>query len=376
VELITEREDLMNATKTTIHLAPAMFSDQGRVLVEAEDASLRASTFRFPSGVCGVRLTSDIGELVLLPFQGQQVWSATFGGRNLTMQSMFDQPYPTRVFLDTFGGFLQHCGITGVGSPGPEDTHPLHGELPNAPYGSAYIVLGQDEAGTYIGLGGQYRHTVAFAHNYLAAPLAKLYAGSTIFRVSMTITNLKQSEQLLMYLAHVNFKPVDNGRLVYSAKPTPEHVRVRSSIPTHISPGPGYVEFIQELGEHPDVHHVLAPGLAFDPEGVFFIDYLPDADGWAHSMQVHPEGYADYIGHRPEQLPKGTRWISRTADQDAIALVEAGTCEPEGYHAETAKGNVKFIPPGGQFRADFRIGSLTPAEAKTIAAKVADVIAE
>jgi hypothetical protein len=133
------------------------------------------------------------------------------------------------------------------------------------------------------------------------------------------------------------------------------------------------VDFIEELGKHPEKHHVLAPGLAFDPEAVFFIDYLADADGWAHSMQLHPDGKADYIGHRPEQLPKGTRWISRTADQDAIALVEAGTCEPEGFHAEQAKGNVKYLAPGETFRADFRIGALSPEEAQAMARKIVSI---
>ncbi len=358
--------------QSVIHLTPAMFAERERVLVESTETGLAASTFRFDSGVCGLRLRSsqlgaDTGELVLLPFQGQQVWSVVFKDRDLTMRSVFDQPYPTRVFLDTFGGFMQHCGITGVGSPGPKDTHPLHGELPNAPYGEAYIVIGEDESGAYIGLGGRYRHTVAFSHAYVAEPLAKLYAGSTLFNASMSITNLKRSDQVLMYLAHVNFRPVDNGRLIYAARPTSEHVRVRSSIPSHISPGPGYVEFIEELGRHPEAHHVLAPGMAFDPEAVFFIDYLADATGWAHSMQLHPDGNVDYIGHRPDQLPKGTRWISRTADQDAIAIVEAGTCEPEGFFAEREKGNVKYLAPGATFRADFRIGSLSQDEAAGIA---------
>lgn len=368
----------MKAAESIIQLTPAMFDRRELVLAERHlqdtNQALTACTFRFDSGVCGLRLTSDVGELVLLPFQGQQIWSVAFNGRNLTMKSMFDQPYPTRVFLETFGGFLQHCGITGVGSPGPEDSHPLHGELPNAPYGRAYVVIGEDEGGPYIGMGGRYRHTVAFAHNYLAEPRVKLYAGATIFNVSMTIANLKLSEQQLLYLAHVNFKPVDNGELVYTAKPTPEHVRVRASIPTHITPGPGYVEFIEALGEHPEKHHVLTPDMAFDPEAVFFIDYLADRDGWAHSMQVHPDGKADYIGHRPEQLPKGTRWISRTNDQDAIALVEAGTCEPEGYHAELAKGNVKYLAPGETFRADFRIGALSPRAADEMAQKIDSVV--
>lgn len=359
------------ASETCIYLAPEFFSEHEKLLVDYE--GLSAYTFRFDSGVCAVRLTSEKGELVLLPFQGQQVWSAIFDGRDLTMKSMFDQPYPTREFLDTFGGFLQHCGASAAGGPGPQDTHPLHGELPNAPYQSAYLVAGEDDVGTYIGLGGAYQHTVAFSHNYVAEPLARLYAGRSLFKVAITITNLKQSPQTLMYLAHVNFKPIDHGRLVYSAQTAPEHVRVRSSIPAHIKPGPGYAEFIQELGRNPQKHHVLAPELAFDPEVVFFIDYLADAEGWAHSMQIHPDGAADYIRHRPEQLPRATRWISRTADQDAIALVEAGTCEPEGYTAEKAKGNVRSLAPGEQFSAEIEIGALSPAEAQQMERQIAAI---
>ena len=368
----------MSSVENVIHLGPEMFVERERLLAEAAigtgGETLSARTFRFDSGVCGLRLVSNVGELVLLPYQGQQVWSAAFNGRDLTMQSMLDQPYPTRVFLDTFGGFMQHCGITGVGSPGPEDNHPLHGELPNAPYGKATLLLGEDEEGRYIGMTGQYRHTVAFAHNYVAQPVVKLYANRTLFTVRMQITNLKASEQQLLYLAHVNFKPVDNGKLVYSAIPTPEHVRVRASIPSHITPGPGYVEFIEELGKRPEIHHVLTPEMAFDPEGVFFIDYLADDEGWAHSMQLHPDGNVDYIGHRPDQLPKATRWISRTPDQDAIALVEAGTCEPEGFHTEQAKGNVQYLAPGARWHADFRIGALASDEAEQLAQKVEAVI--
>jgi hypothetical protein len=365
----------MGSHETTLHLDPGMFTRAERVLVESEgpDRALSASAFRFESGVCGLRLTSRLGELVMLPYQGQQVWSATFNGRNLTMQSMFDQPYPTRDFLRTFGGFLQHCGITGVGGPGPEDDHPLHGELPNAPYEEAYVLVGEDDSGPYIGLGGRYRYTVAFGHHYAATPRVTLHAGSTRFDVAMTITNLKRATQEMLYLAHVNFRPIDHARLVYSAPA--ENVRVRASIPDHIKPGPGYAEFLQALSEDPAKHHVLAPGMAYDPEGVFFIDYLADGDGWAHSMQVHPDGTADYLAHHTDPLNHATRWISRTPDQDAIALVEAGTAEPEGYHAEKAKGNVKVLAPGESVTMRLRIGSLAPDEAEAMKAHIQDIVA-
>ena len=115
--------------------------------------------------MCALRLQNELGELVLLPFQGQQIWSAAFGGRNLTMKSMFDQPRPTRNYLETYGGFLLHCGVTAMGVPAGGDTHPLHGELPNAPYQKAWLVAGEDER-ALPGLGGEYQHTVAFNINY------------------------------------------------------------------------------------------------------------------------------------------------------------------------------------------------------------------
>jgi len=55
-------------------------------------------------------------------------------------------------------------------------------------------------------------------------------------------------------------------------------------------------------------------------------------------------------------------------------MVEAGTCEPEGYTAEKAKGNIKTIAPGDTFRADFRIGALSPDEADAVEARIGRII--
>jgi hypothetical protein len=363
----------MSHNLTRIYLSPSLFTEHERPLVE--HGPLKASAFRYESSVSGLRLENECGRLVLLPFQGQQIWSAEFGGRVLTMKSMFAEPRPTRSYLETYGGFLVHCGATAMGVPGKEDTHPLHGELPNAPYQKAWIVAGADDQGPFIGLGGQYQHTVAFSFNYLAEPLVRLRAGSSLIQVELTISNLKRSEMEFMYLAHANFRPVDNGRLVYSAIQTPEHVRVRTSIPSHIRPKPGYVEYIEELRRYPERHHLLAPGLAFDPEVVFNIDYLADEAGWAHSLQVHPDGSADYIRHRPSQLDKGVRWICRTADQDALGLALPATAEPEGYSAEKAKGHIKVIPAGGSYHCEMEMGLLEAAAAAALEARINKMIA-
>ena len=348
--------------QTTLHLTPEQFASQETPL--AELGELTASTFRYPSGVCALRLKNALGDLVLLPFQGQQIWDATMRGRRLTMKSMFDQPYPTRDFLSTYGAFLLHCGATAIGAPGSGDTHPLHGELHNAPYLSAALVLGADEKGQYIGLTGIYRHTVAFNYNYTATPLVKLYTASSVFAISMTIQNLKASSMPLMFLEHVNFLPINDGRLVQTVICNPENMKVRANIPPFMEVAPGYREFVKVLQEHPEKHLVFDSNLVYDPEMVLFLNYLPDENGWAHTMQIHPDGSGDILRHRPEQLNHGVRWICRTADQDAIGI-EPCTAEVEGYIAEKQKGNVRSLPGGAAFTSELEVGVLTVEETRS-----------
>jgi hypothetical protein len=347
-----------------INLSPNFFSEREKTLVS--QGELTATTFLFESGVAGLKLQNSRGELVILPYQGQQIWSAVMDGRNLTMKSMFDEPKATTAYLETYGGFLLHCGVTAMGVPGAGDTHVLHGELPNAPYQKAYIVLGEDAKGRYIGLGGVYHHTVAFATNYLAKPLVKLYEGSTMFEVVLEVENLKSSPMELMYLAHINYCPVDNGRLVYSAPSTPEYIKVRTKIPTHIKFPDGYKEMVEDLALHPEKHNVFIPGKKYEPEVVLFVDYLADENGWGHTMQVLPDGTADYVKHKPKQLDHGVRWICRTADQDALGMIEAATAEPEGYTAEKAKGNIKIVKPKSTWRCEMEMGTVSPKEAAKV----------
>ena len=358
--------------ESTIHLHKAQFLDLEKPL--AELGHLKASTFLFPSGVHGIRLQNDVGQMVVLPFQGQQIWSLEFFGRNLTMKTMFDMPY-NAPYLQTYGGFLIHCGATAMGVPGAGDNHPLHGELPNAPYQTAQLLIGEDAKGRYLAVSGAYQHTVAFAFNYKAKPMVKLYENSSKIDVHFELENLKNSSMELMYMAHVNFRPVDNSELKYSAVTSSDTVRVRTSIPSHLNPPPGYAKFLEQLSQNPGLHHKLKPGLSFDPEVVFYIDYLADQDGWAHSLQVHPSGVSDYIAHKPSQLGHGVRWISRTPDQDCLGIVLPATAEPEGVTAERAKGNIKTLEAHGVFSLDLEIGALLETETTRVEATIESLIA-
>jgi len=91
---------------------------------------------------------------------------------------------------------------------------------------------------------------------------------------------------------------------------------------------------------------------------------VADAEGWAHALQVHPDGRADYAAHQPEQAPIASRWLCRTPEQDAIGLSMPATSGVEGYRAEKALGRVVGLPGGATWRIDMRLGALTAPEAQ------------
>ena len=362
-------------SNTIIQLQEQFFTEKEKVFVELD--GLSASLFRYDTGVCGLRLTNTRGELIMLPFQGQQIWDCTFDERRLTMKSMFTQPIPTREYLGTYGAFFVHCGVLAMGVPSKDDTHPLHGDIPNAAYQKAYLQIGSDERGSFIGLGGQLEYTVAFNHHYQFEPLVKLYANETIVPVSARLTNLKKTDMEYMYMAHTNFCPVDNGRIVYSAPCTPESTRVSINVPAHIKssyPIEDFKAFLQALKDDPAKHTVLTSDLILDPEVIFFIDYQADEEGFAHSMQIHPDGYAHYIAHRLAELDKGVRWMCRTPDQDALGLYLPATAEHQGYLAEKEKGNVKVLPAGESVEFRENVGLLSPEQAKETEEKIQKIL--
>lgn len=344
---------------TRIDLYDANFERLERPLCRFGEIAV--STFRYDSSIAALRISNARGQIIVLPFKGQQIWRASFDQRDLTMRSMFDEPVDTRDYLATYGAFFNHCGLTGLGAPGPDDNHPLHGELPNAPMKTAWLEI--DEASGAVTLWGTYQHTIAFATNYLATIKTTLTAGSALLDLSVSVENLKQTPMDLMYLGHGNFRPVDNAQLHYTAAYDASSVRVRRSIPSHVTPAPGYADFLAELADTPTAHHSLTPGLAFDPEVVFEIDMKADADGVAHALHAHPDGCADYVSFRPDQAPLCMRWICRTPDQDGLGLAFPATSGVEGHGAEKAKGRVVTLAGGAVWQLGMKIGALSAAEA-------------
>ncbi|WP_256753950.1 DUF4432 family protein [Mesorhizobium sp. Mes31] len=340
-----------------IALVPEQFGPSETVV--ARYAGLVAKAFRFRSGVAGLRIGNEKGEIVMLPFQGQQIWDATFLDRSLTMRSMFEEPVATRDYLSNYGAFFLHCGATAMGNPGPNDSHPLHGDLPNAPYGDVQLMVGDNSEGPFMAVTGRCRQTVAFSHDYVMKPTVLLQRDATSVAVDIVIENRKHSPMELMYLAHINFRPADDGRLVDSVANDRADIVVRQVLPPFFTPSKSYLAYRDAIVADPSRHRMLTKGEPIDPELVLTMKAQADAEGWAHALQVHPDQTADFVSFRPSELNYAVRWITRGADQDALGLVLPATAEPDGYLAAKERGRLVHVAPGGIFRCALRFGAMT-----------------
>ena len=340
---------------TRIPLYRALFAEQEKTLLQSAD--FKVSAWVYPSGVLAVSLENSRGKLVVLPYQGQMIWSAVFDGCDLTMTNLFEQPRPSPTVIGTYGCFMFHSGLLRNGCPAPTDDHALHGEMPCAPMDTAWLEIGED----FLRLGGEYEYAQGFGDRYRARPSVTLWAGSALFDIAMEVTNLAGKPMDLMYMAHMNYAYVDDGRFVEPFGM--QRLRLRTSVPDHVKPTPAWSAYMAQLAEHPaQLMRLDQPGL-YDPEIVFFFDDVgTDAQGQAHFLLDHPSGAAFYTRYRPEQFAHAARWILHNPDQQVAAFVLPSTCEPEGYNAEKAKGNLRSLKAGASAAFSVTTGYLNTLE--------------
>jgi hypothetical protein len=179
----------------------------------------------------------------------------------------------------------------------------------------------------------------------------------------------------LMYMCHVNFRPVEEGRIVQCVGWTREGMKLRTTIPGHVSVSEGFRDFMARLEENPRLTEIIKPEDEYNPEVVFFMNSpRVDEQGWSHFLQVHPDGSADYIRYKTKELDHSARWISRTEDQAGLGLALPATCDPEGYTAEKRKGNIKLI--SGQSSVSFSVvaGYLEAKEAQEMEDRIGRIM--
>lgn len=345
-------------TDLRIPLPRDAFPERGERRI-AEGGAFSATAFRYPSGVEALRLSNARGMVTLLPFLGQMIWDAEFDGRRLTMGSAFPWPPAGSSILETYGAFAYHAGVLRNGTPGPQDSHPLHGEMPVAEMDSAHLIFGEDARGGFMELGGQRDHVIGFGPNYRATPRVRLHAEDGLIEVEMAVENRSAQPMELMYMLHANFAFVPGARIVQPAPFTPDRTEVRRSVPGHVAPTTEFLALLEDLVANPGRMECLSEPELYAPEQVFYIRRPgTDAAGLTRMLMELPEGGAFSAAWRPEDLPFCVRWILNDGDAQVAAFALPSTCEPEGYTAEKAKGHVRLLAPGACARFPVTLGWL------------------
>jgi hypothetical protein len=351
-----------------INLNAIRFTDQPVILLEAGRMTVRA--FRYSTGVEAVSVTTPRGEITVLPFKGQQVWRAAFDGRPLTMKSMFDEPQATTDYLSTYGAFLIHCGISAMGGPSAADTHPLHGEIPNARFQSAHLLLGEDQTGPTLTIAGDCIQARAFTYHYRFHTEVALRPDATHIDVAVTVENLRPAPFELMYLAHVNFRPVDGARLLDTTPADESGTGIRADARPGLQASEAQLHLMKSWVADPKLHRQIVPGQRIVPEAVMTLECRADTEGWAHGMQILADGSADFISHRPSELPFAVRWISRQGDQEALGLVLPATAGVDGYLTEKGKGRLVTVGAGKSWSCRYRCGTLDAPAAQSLVRRI------
>lgn len=348
--------------ETKIFLHENMFGETERILLV--NANFKVTLFRYSTGVCAVQITNGLINLIILPFQGQQVWRMDSQYRHLTMKSIFDEPEQTTRFGLNYGGFLIHCGLTANGNPSANDTHPLHGELPNCRYPSAYLVLGTDGEREYVALGGKFVYRNSLEYHYAFEPEVRVFAGSGVAKMDIHCTNFRSKPMKYMYMAHINWLPVDGSRLVYSADPQMTEVfKDTFGLPTYEQQR--FSEYVDQVAKNPRIADIIDPiNQVYDPELCMYAAYQADENGFAHAMQVFPEGDAGYVSFRTRELPNAVRWYARTGDEDALAFAIPATNNHLGFSRNDEKGLIHQIPAHSSLEMCYMFGTLSKEEAQ------------
>ena len=357
-----------------VRLHKRYFSEKEKLFLEEED--IKVFLYKFETGMEAIRIQNDLGHIIVLPYKGQMIWEAMFNGRLLNMSRVEKhQPKFTKHYLSgAFGTYFFHCGALRMGVPSAEDDHPVHGELPYADYDEAELVVGTNEKGTYVGIGGVFRYNRGFGPCYEAHPLTQVYSRSSLMDISLRIENRSNDPMELMYMAHLNSRPVDKARFVQCNPWTPEDMPL--FIPRNFDATDDYKQFTDKLRSNPRLTEVLEPGVMYTPEVSFHLN-APRVDeaGWTHIMQVLPDGTADVLRYKPSELDYALRWLCRTTNQDAISMAFPATASVEGYTIEKREGRVRVLPPKGSFSMSLTAGCLNEEDAKKEEALIQKIMA-
>ena len=348
-----------------IFLRQSYFSGKEKPLLET--GAIKVLVFKYETGVEAVRLRSALWEMIWLPFLGQQIWDFCVHGRSIKMHSPVHTPSRGLSYLENYGALLLHCGISGMGNPSPRDTHPLHGELPAAPFQSAWVV---GDNGTLV-LGGTYSYRNTYGICYDFSPEITLDCSKTWFAVKCTLLNTRKKTIPYQYLSHINLLPEFNDRILSTAVLSRQNVEIRKNPPEHGGGISEYESFYDTCSRHPEDLNSIKESHIYDPELVlWFKEDRPISDGLCYSVLQKNANEALFVSYDPKGLDHAVRWISINPDFRAAGILLPATSETEGFLKEEAKGNIKYLNHGESVDFVYNTGMMTGSELQSLLQKL------
>ena len=350
-------------SKYEISLERSYFTQISKMVLKSEEMS--AELFSYDTGVEAIRLRNQRGEVVVLPYLGQMIWSSTMDQVPLQMGSHIQKPRMTSDLLATYGCLMYHSGILRNGNPGPGDTHALHGEMPCATMDKAGLAVGEDAKGPWLAVTGKCEYVRAFGDHYLASPSVKIRPASGMFEVTMRVQNLSAEPMDLMYMCHANFAFPPNAQVIQPNRFSSGETAIRQSIPAIVTSDEAYVRRIAEMAQDPSPAQWLNDATQYDPELVFYLKGLKaGSDGLTRSMLKRTQKDAFCVRHDPRSFGHAIRWMLSNSKVQVCGLSMPATCEVEGYTMEKKKGHVKTLPSGESTCFSVELGYLSEAEAQ------------
>lgn len=355
-----------------IVLQKSFFNEKEKELLTY--GNFKVNSFLYKSGVEALRVTNSKMTFIFTPYKGQQIWHPTVNGIDFSMETTIKEPTSSSSFFETYGGFLYHCGLNQVG--GAEGNLPHHGELPNIMYDVAYLQCGHDENGKYIILGGELDRNVSFDRHFRFVPEIKLYEDGTVFNIKVKIDNLRSDPLEYMYLCHMNFRPFNGAKIIYSGKCDSENVVHYKSPTDDMEPeiAEKYNKFYELMEKNPEIINEVGNEDEFYKIGICFgLNYMCDENNRAYTLQCTKDG-ACYVSHPTNILTNGVRWVSRTENDDAMGMILPATSEHIGYAHAKSTGQLKTIKGNSSLEFTLEAGWLEPNEAEIIKQKIKEIV--
>ena len=321
-------------------LCPSMFAEREHELLKSPSFSV--STFRYRSGVEAVKVRAGRGEFIWLPYLGQQIWDWSVDGKSLKFTGFVDEPSYGKKFLQNYGGFLIHCGMTAMGNPGVGDTHPHHGELPVARFDEAWIEMGQEDGRETISLSGSIHWHVPFVAEYRCSPTLSVSTDGLTLRAEVRLENLMASTLEYMYLAHINF-PFSGAKLLSTIPFDPKHVAILNEIFFGMAADPETIKRINQA-------------TAYEPELVAIVNTKDVTGISVGSILECGDGTAFWVSQEKRELDHYVIWITHNVDRGACGFHLPSTAGPRGLAAEKALGYVKRLAPGSDVSLRYACG--------------------